>query len=156
GYRLLTEAEWEWLARKAGKSVQTLFVWGNERVIPKNAANIADESANGKVNVFVSKYNDGYSKAAPVKSFTKETSGLYDQAGNVSEWTHDSYSIVLPESGKVVQDPFDLTTDSSHVVKGANWRSGSITELRPSFREGLINSRDDLGFRIGRYVYGGN
>ena len=156
GYRLLTEAEWEWLARKAGKSVQTLFVWGNERVIPKNAANIADESANGKVKIFVSKYNDGYSKVAPVKSFTKETSGLYDQAGNVSEWTHDSYSIVLPESGKVVQDPFDLTTDSSHVVKGANWRSGSITELRPSFREGLINSRDDLGFRIGRYVYGGN
>jgi len=156
GYRLLTEAEWEWLARKAGKSVQTLFVWGNERVIPKNAANIADESANGKVKIFVSKYNDGYSKVAPVKSFTKETSGLYDQAGNVSEWTHDSYSIVLPESGKVVQDPFDLTTDSSHVVKGANWRSGSITELRPPFREGLINSRDDLGFRIGRYVYGGN
>ena len=156
GYRLLTEAEWEWLARKAGKSVQTLFVWGNERVIPKNAINIADESATGKVNVFVPKYNDGYPEVAPVKSFTPETSGLSDQGGNVSEWTHDSYSIVRPESGKVFQDPFDLTTGSSHVVKGANWRSGTITELRPSFREGLVDSRDDLGFRIGRYVYGGN
>ncbi len=156
GYRLLTEAEWEWLARKSGKAVQTVFVWGNERVIPKNAINIADESATGKVNVFVSKYNDGYPEIAPVKSFTQETSGLNDQAGNVSEWTHDSYSIVRPESGKVSQDPFDLTTGSSHVVKGANWRSGTITELRPSFREGLVDSRDDLGFRIGRYVYGGN
>jgi formylglycine-generating enzyme required for sulfatase activity len=156
GYRLLTEAEWEWLARKSGKSAQTIFVWGNERVIPKNAVNIADESANGKVKVYVSKYNDGYPEGAPVASFTQESSGLYDQGGNVSEWTHDSYSIVFPESGKVFKDPLDLTTGSSHVVKGANWRSGSVTELRPSFREGLVDSRDDLGFRIGRYVYGGN
>ncbi|MBL1321349.1 MAG: SUMF1/EgtB/PvdO family nonheme iron enzyme [Methylophaga sp.] len=156
GYRLLTEAEWEWLARKSGKATQTLFVWGNERVIPKNAVNIADESANGKVKVFVSKYNDGFSEIAPVGSFSQEKSGLYDQGGNVSEWTHDSYSIVLAKSGKVLQDPFDLTVGNSHVVKGANWRSGSATELRPSFREGLSNPRDDLGFRIGRYVYGGN
>ncbi len=156
GYRLLTEAEWEWLARKSGKSVQTLFVWGNERVIPKNAINIADETAKGKVKIFVSKYNDGYAEAAPVGHFTQEKSGLYDQGGNVSEWTHDSYSIALPEVGKVFQDPVDLTMSNVHVVKGANWRSGSVTELRSSFREGLNASRDNLGFRIGRYVYGEN
>jgi len=153
GYRLLTEAEWEWLARQAGKQTQSLFVWGNEQVIPKNATNIADESANGKVKVLVSKYNDGYPEIAPIKSFTREKSGLYDQAGNVSEWTHDSYSIMPVKSGTVFQDPFDRTITNTHVIKGANWRSGSITELRPSFREGLIESRDDLGFRIGRYVY---
>ncbi len=156
GYRLLTEAEWEWLARKAGKSKQTTFVWGNEYIIPKDAVNIADESSNGSVKIFVSKYNDGFQKLAPVKSFTQEKSGLYDQGGNASEWTHDSYSIMPPKSGKVFIDPFDLTTSNSHVVKGANWRSGSVTELRPSFKEGLSNLRDDLGFRIGRYVYGGN
>jgi len=156
GYRLLTEAEWEWLARKSGKKQQSTFVWGNDIVIPKNATNIADESANGHVDILVSKYNDNYPNAAPVKSFAQETSGLYDQAGNVSEWTHDSYSIAPPKSGKVFIDPFDLSRSNSRVVKGANWRSGSITELRPSFREGLTTSRDDLGFRIARYVYGGN
>ncbi len=156
GYRLLTEAEWEWLARKSGKSEQTLFVWGDERVIPKSATNVADESAKGKVKYFVPKYNDGYSEVAPVGRFAEEKSGLYDQGGNVSEWTHDSYSIVIPESGKVFQDPLDSAMGSTHVVKGANWRSGSVTELRPSFKEGLSGSRDDLGFRIGRYVYGGN
>jgi formylglycine-generating enzyme required for sulfatase activity len=156
GYRLLTEAEWEWLARKSGKKQQSTFVWGNDLVIPKNATNIADESANGHVSILVSKYNDNYPNAAPVKSFSQESSGLYDQAGNVSEWTHDSYSIAPPKSGKVFVDPFDLSRTSSRVVKGANWRSGSITELRPSFREGLTSSRDDLGFRIARYVYGGN
>lgn len=156
GYRLLTEAEWEWLARKSGKSEQTLFVWGNERVIPKGAINVADESAKGEVKFFVPKYNDGYPEVAPVGRFAEEKSGLYDQGGNVSEWTHDSYSIVIPESGKVFQDPLDSAMGSTHVVKGANWRSGSVTELRPSFKEGLSGSRDDLGFRIGRYVYGGN
>jgi formylglycine-generating enzyme required for sulfatase activity len=156
GYRLLTEAEWEWLARKSGKKQLSTFVWGDDLVIPKNATNIADESANGHVSILVSKYNDNYPNAAPVKSFAQESSGLYDQAGNVSEWTHDSYSIAPPKSGKVFIDPFDLSKTNSRVVKGANWRSGSITELRPSFREGLTTSRDDLGFRIARYVYGGN
>jgi formylglycine-generating enzyme required for sulfatase activity len=156
GYRMLTEAEWEWLARKSNKPEQTIFVWGNEHVIRKIAVNIADETARGKVKVFVSKYNDGYPDVAPVGSLTQEKSGLYDQGGNVSEWTHDSYSIVLNDAGKVIQDPLDSALGSTHVVKGANWRSGSVTELRPAFREGLSGSRDDLGIRIGRYVYGGN
>ena len=155
GYRLLTEGEWEWLARKSGKAKQTVFVWGNDRVIPKQAINIADESARGKVKHFVPKYTDGYAKIAPVGSFAQEKSGLYDQGGNVSEWTHDSYSIVPPKSGKVFHNPFDLSIGNSHVIKGANWRSGTITELRPSYREGLAAPRDDLGFRVGRYVHGG-
>lgn len=155
GYRLLTEAEWEWLARKSAKSAQTLFVWGNEYVIPKGAVNIADESAKGSVRVFVSLYNDGFAGVAPVKSFTREKAGLYDQGGNVSEWTHDNYSIVLHKSGKVFTNPFDLSKGDSRVIKGANWRSGSVTELRASYREGLVKARNDLGFRIGRYAYQG-
>lgn len=156
GYRLLTEAEWEWLARKSGKSKQSVFVWGDDRVIPKQAINIADESAKGNVKNFVPRYNDGYAKTAPIGSFLQEKSGLYDQGGNVSEWTHDSYSIAPPKSGTVFKNPFDSSTNRSRVIKGANWRSGSITELRPSYREGLTSPRDDLGFRIGRYVHGGN
>ncbi len=156
GYRLLTEAEWEWLVRKSGKSAQTTFVWGDERTIPKGAVNIADESAKGKVENIVSKYNDAYAEAAPVGSLAQEKSGLYDQGGNVSEWTHDSYSIVPPKSGKVLQDPFDSAMGNTHVVKGASWRSGSITKLRASFKDGLNDPRDDLGFRIGRYIYAGN
>lgn len=156
GYRLLTEAEWEWLARKSAKPKHTRFAWGSSYVIPENAANVADESAIGAVDLYVSKYNDGYPGIAPVKQFKKEPSGLYDQGGNVSEWTHDSYSLVRPTESKTFNNPLDRTISSVHVVKGANWRSGSVTELRASFREGVVESRDDLGFRIGRSVYGGN
>ncbi|HFD11926.1 MAG TPA: PEGA domain-containing protein [Crenotrichaceae bacterium] len=154
GYRLLTEAEWEWLARKAGKTRQTRFVWGDDSIVPKNAANIADESALGSVKFFVSKYNDGYPGVAPVRRFTREASGLYDQGGNVSEWTHDSYSLIHSGNDAVLNNPFDQSISAVHVVKGANWRSGSVTELRASFRQGLAESRETIGFRIGRYIYG--
>ncbi len=154
GYRLLSEAEWEWLARKAGKPAQTAFVWGDESVIPANVANIADESANGQVKFYVPNYTDNFAQVAPVGSFQREASGLYDMAGNVSEWVHDYYSIVAPDKNAVQDDPLGDQSGQSHVVKGANWRSGTVTELRPAFREGLVNGRDDLGFRIGRYLYG--
>jgi formylglycine-generating enzyme required for sulfatase activity len=155
GYRLLSEGEWEWLARKAGKGQQTIFTWGNDTVIPPKVTNVADESAQGQVKVYVPNYNDGYSGVAPVGSFNREPSGLYDMAGNVSEWVHDVYSIMPPPEGKIVGNPLGEQRGDSHVVKGANWRSGTITTLRPAFREGLTAGRDDVGFRIGRYLYGG-
>ena len=155
GYRLLSEAEWEWLARKSGKKTQTMFVWGDEKVIPSHAANLADESAKGKVRAYVPNYQDGFDTVAPVGSFHQEKSGLYDMAGNVSEWTHDFYSVVPSEKNSTKMDPLGPKQGQMHVVKGANWRSGTMTELRPAFREGLINGRDDLGFRIGRYLYEG-
>jgi formylglycine-generating enzyme required for sulfatase activity len=155
GYRLLSEGEWEWLARKSGKTDVTFFTWGNARVIPPKTANVADESAKGQVKFFVPNYKDGYAGAAPVGSFDQEPSGLYDMAGNVSEWVHDVYSILPPRNEQIADNPLGEQQGAAHVVKGANWRSGTITTLRPAFREGLTGGRDDLGFRIGRYLYGG-
>ncbi|MDJ0622316.1 MAG: SUMF1/EgtB/PvdO family nonheme iron enzyme [Desulfocapsaceae bacterium] len=155
GYRLLSEGEWEWLARKAGKKERTTFSWGNDTVIPPNAANIGDESARGQVRFYVPNYRDGFAGVAPVGSMAREPSGLYDLAGNVSEWVHDVYSIVPPQAGTTQKNPLGQQRGTSHVVKGANFRSGTLTGLRPAFREGLSAGRDDVGFRIGRYLYGG-
>ena len=155
GYRLLSEAEWEWLARKSGKTKQTIFSWGNETIIPSNTANIADETAKGQVTFYVPNYNDGYVNVAPVGSFNRELSGLYDMSGNVSEWVHDVYLVMPPMTNTTVRNPMGEQRGQSHVIKGANFRSGSITMLRPAFREGLTAGRDDVGFRIGRYLYGG-
>ena len=155
GYRLLSEAEWEWLTRKSGKTKQTIFTWGNETIIPPNTANIADETAKGQVTFYVPNYNDGYVNVAPVGSFNRELSGLYDMAGNVSEWVHDVYLVMPPMTNTIVRNPMGEQRGQSHVTKGANFRTGSITTLRPAFREGLTTGRDDVGFRIGRYLYGG-
>lgn len=156
GYRLLMEAEWEWLARKAGKSEQTLFVWGNDKTIPSKAVNIADESAKGRVQLYVPRYDDGFADVAPVKQFHREKSGLYDLGGNVSEWTHDSYSLTAPKLDIVYPQVLDASAIAMRVIKGANWRSGSLSELRASYRDGAEQARDDLGFRIGRFLMGGN
>ena len=131
------------------------FHGGNEMIIPPNTANIADESVKGQMTFYVPNYNDGYVSVAPVGSFKKELSGLYDMAGNVSEWVHDVYSIMPPTPNTTVENHLGEQRGQSHVVKGANFRSGSITKLRPAFREGLTTERDDVGFRIGRYLYGG-
>ncbi|MGB0682748.1 MAG: SUMF1/EgtB/PvdO family nonheme iron enzyme [Magnetovibrionaceae bacterium] len=153
GYRLLTEAEWEWLARKAGRKSQTLFPWGAESVIPSRFGNVGDESAKASLSAHVPRYTDGFDALAPVGSFEAEASGLYDLFGNVSEWVHDAYSLRPPRGGEET-DPMGPAIGDSYVVKGANWRSASLTELRPAFRQGQISGRDDIGFRVGRYLYG--
>ncbi|MEC7297898.1 MAG: SUMF1/EgtB/PvdO family nonheme iron enzyme, partial [Pseudomonadota bacterium] len=42
---------------------------------------------------------------APAKSFPADQSGLYDFVGNVSEWMHDSYTLMPPPSDKIETDP---------------------------------------------------
>ncbi len=153
GYRLLTEAEWEWLARKAGKDQQTVFSWGDDPVVPKRAGNIADEAANGITEFYVPNYRDGYVRVAPVASYPPEASGLYDLTGNVSEWTHDYYSLLPPGPSDSFVDPLGPATGDTHVVKGASWRAGTRTWLRAAYRDGQSGRRNDLGFRVGRYLY---
>lgn len=156
GIRLPTEAEWEWLARKAGRKKTSRFTWGDQYIIPPSSGNLADESTRGTVDLYIPNYDDGYPRIAPVGSFGPDQAGLFDMSGNVSEWVHDLYSLVPPTGRRLELDPFGASFGDSHVVKGSNWRSGSLTELRAAFRDGLKVGRDDLGFRVVRYLYGKN
>ena len=85
-------------------------------------------------------------------SFPAESSGLHDITGNVSEWVHDHYAIMPGGAGTGV-DPLGPAAGQSHVIKGSSWRSGSLTPLRAAYRDGLHGGRDDVGFRIARYLY---
>ena len=127
-------------------------VWGNATTLPKNSANIADESAKTGVSSYVPRYNDGFAGVAPVKSFAREPSGLFDMGGNVSEWTHDSYTLTVPDVTQIYPQQLDNSLADSRVIKGANWRSGTLTELRSAYRDGLSQPRDSVGFRLGRYL----
>ncbi|MDQ6992499.1 MAG: SUMF1/EgtB/PvdO family nonheme iron enzyme [Mariprofundus sp.] len=154
-YRLPSEAEWEWLARKASKKQETRFTWGDSTTVPLHAGNIADEYAKGSVAQYVPNYTDGYAALAPVGSFAAEVMGLYDMTGNVSEWVHDVYQLLAAEKTTLEHNPLGLGQGDMHTVKGSNYRSASITELRASYREGEKVGRDDIGFRVARYVHGG-
>ena len=154
GYRLLSEAEWEWLARVAERRGTARFVWGNDTTIPPKSGNIADESAKGSVTKYIPRYDDGFAGVAPAASFPPDAAGLYDMAGNVSEWVHDIYSLQPPKPGLVETNPFGGAHGDGRVIKGSSFRSATVTSLRSSFREGLLRARDDVGFRVARYLYG--
>ena len=152
GYRLATEAEWEWLARKAGRSRQSRFPWGDDTRVPAGSGNLADESARGQVPVYIPRYDDGHPELAEVGRFSANAAGLHDLAGNASEWVHDVYDVEPPEPGHVETDPMDTGAGRWRTVKGSSWRSGTLSELRAAWRTGSRAPKDDLGFRIARYL----
>ena len=75
-YRLLTEAEWEYVAR-AGS--ETAFSWGHE--IGSNRANCFECGSQW----------DGR-ETAPVGSFPANAFGVHDMHGNVEEWVEDCWN----------------------------------------------------------------
>lgn len=151
GYRLLTEAEWEWLAKKAQRSIPTVYSWGNTERIPKRVGNIADKSVSTSATFYFKNYSDGFKSKAPVGSFKVDRAGFYDVLGNVSEWVHDNYTNTPPTKTSVI-DYMGATRGVGHIVKGANYNSGRLAELRGAYKSVSESSAPTIGFRIARYA----
>ncbi len=152
GYRLPTEAEWEWAARFHGEGAPRRYSWGNAMPPPPDSGNFADAKAGTLVNQILEGYDDGYAATSPLGKGLPIPPGLFDLGGNVSEWVHDRYDGSLVPSLATVTDPFGPTTGNEHVIRGSSWRHGRITELRLAWRDHAREPRDDLGFRVARYV----
>ncbi|MEX0963146.1 MAG: PEGA domain-containing protein [Pseudohongiellaceae bacterium] len=151
GYRLPTEAEWAWAARTDGSGNQLKYSWGDDLPPGENSGNFADLSAQSYLGEILFDYNDGYLATAPVASFDANQYELYDLAGNVAEWVHDYYGAV-GSIGGVEVDPMGPTEGQFHTIRGSSWAHGTITELRLSFRDFGEEVRDDVGFRVARYL----
>ena len=153
GYRLPSEAEWAWAARVASDPTSLLkFPWGAEMPPPANHGNYADISAGVFLGRIIANYNDGFLGTAPVGSFAPNANGFFDMGGNVAEWVHDYYGASGQIGSSVETDPMGPVTGTYHVIRGSSWAHGTITELRLSYRDYFDEERDDVGFRVARYL----
>ena len=151
GYRLPTEAEWERIAKfnNSDSEEQQLFPWGNDLLASDRIANVADISTARVFQNIFNNYSDGYITSSEVDALPQDGWGLFGMGGNVSEWVQDVYSV--PVTTETIEiDPVGPLDGSFHVYKGGNWRSGTLSELRASFRGFSESSHDYLGFRIAK------
>ena len=145
GFRLPSEAEWEYAARAL---TRTPWFWGQNPLDAYMYANVADLSGKAlwedwKIEA---KINDNAPATSRVGAYKPNPFGLYDILGNVMEWCEDTYTNSynqIPLDGK----PFTKESRTK-VARGGSWRH-PIKFCRCAFRDKFQKDKkyDFIGFR---------
>jgi formylglycine-generating enzyme required for sulfatase activity/serine/threonine protein kinase len=122
GYRLPTEAEWEYAAR-AGTA--TRFAGADDDATICDVANVANPKTRSKYRAWLTwkvfDCDDGHLALAEPRSLAANAWGLYDMTGNVWEWTWDPYA---PYPEGAITDPSGTDGDvNKRVIRGGSWDS---------------------------------
>jgi formylglycine-generating enzyme required for sulfatase activity len=150
GFRLLTEAEWEYVAR-AGAPASYVYPWGTDPTGCRFAngfdqtmmAVYAGMDTKGYKAFDPMPCSDGWLNTSPVGSLAPNKFGVYDMIGNVGEWIEDCATREAANPGP--------ESCQKRLVKGGSW--GTLAHnLRIAERVLYPGShRDDsVGIRIAR------
>jgi formylglycine-generating enzyme required for sulfatase activity len=134
GYRLPTEAEWEFAARGGTASRGYLYSGGND------ADAVGWDSVNSNLRL------------QPVGRKVANELGLHDMNGNVAEWVWDRWGKYTAEA---VSDPVGPTTGWTRPVRGGSIHGGGVG-FRPFQRGNAVNPQDRVDVYGFRMVCGGN
>ena len=119
GFRLPTEAEWEYAARWQGSDNTNAEQYGEVWLTKLNSASGAKDKWDTAETGEVAWYDDNAdSKTHPVEEKRKNALGLHDMSGNVWEWCFDRYGNIEAED---VMDPLGATSGSLRVGRGGSW-----------------------------------
>ncbi len=136
GYRLPTEAEWEYAAR-GGKTTPFFFTGGLKKL---SSYAIYKKNSNKETATVGSRKTNPY--------------GLYDIYGNVAEWCNDRYSPTYYEKSSS-EDPIGPKKGEGRVVRGGSWNDAGkdINSFKRSYDDSVNDAcilRDTIGFRCVR------
>jgi len=136
-YRLLSEAEWQYLASQVKSK-------------PCVSGNRADQSykkaegGNGALSC-----DDGFAMTAPVGKFEATAGGLYDIEGNVREWVADCANDA--HAGRKADQLARNGNCGERMIMGSAWHSdndeAAVVSRRAAKRTWLTNT---IGFRVAR------
>lgn len=148
-YRLLSESEWEYVARAGSEAT---VPWGTDEGKSCEHANLADESFAQRTGAKVAfKCNDQSPYTAPGSTSLRQNRfGVHDTLGNVAEWVADCKT---DDYGSAPADGSAVTraTCQSRVYRGGAFNYAT-TDVRFSLREALPpgQRRPFIGLRLAR------
>jgi formylglycine-generating enzyme required for sulfatase activity len=145
GYRLPTEAEWEYAAREGGKKVR----FGNGRDIINPSEINFDASASYKKDFsIVGEYRQ---KTVSVDDLSANSLGLKHMSGNVWEWCADWYGDTYYAVSEGARNPTGPSSGQYRVLRGGSWYYLPVNcRAADRYRASPDHRHDGIGFRVVR------
>jgi formylglycine-generating enzyme required for sulfatase activity len=153
GYRLPTEAQWEYAAR--GGAVGRRFPWSDVDTVTHSRANYCSTpelpyDVSPTRGYHPDYQAGGFGYTSPARSFSANGYGLYDLAGNVEEWCWDAYDAgyygVSPAAF-----PIGPNVGNQRVVRGGSSEGQAfLMRCAKRWNWNAFVALSDLGFRCVR------